>query len=611
MISRLQIETPGKAQTVLDGLYRDMERRISASSPGLCPVDMSLNFLRLCHAQSCGKCVPCRIGLGQLTTLMEQVLDRTATLETIDLIENTAQVIADSADCAIGYEAAHMILKGLRGFREDYVEHITTGRCICGLSHPVPCVSSCPAHVDIPGYIALIREGKYDAALRLIRKDNPFPSVCAYVCEHPCEAHCRRQMVDAAVNICGLKRFAVDNSQKVKAPLPAPSTGKTVAVIGGGPGGLTAAYYLSLMGHSVTVYEQRPELGGMLRYGIPNYRLPLSILDKDLDYILSTGITVHTDVSIGDDLAIGDIQRQYDAVYIAIGAHSDKKLHLEGEDAEGVYSAVRLLRDIGEGRVPDFSGKNVCVIGGGNVSMDATRTARRLGAKNVRCFYRRRLEDMTALPEEVQAAMAEGCEIHSLQAPARIETKDGHVTALWTQPQQIGPFGHDKRPKPLKANLPEERTACDILIVAIGQSIVSQPFEAIGVTTYRGAIQADITSSVPGLTNIFAGGDAVSGPATVIKAVAAGKVAADNIDSFFGCHHRIGCNVEIPPAHFTNSPPCGRVNLKQRCTTDCVGDFSLVAEGMTPEEARQEASRCLRCDHFGYGVFKGGRNREW
>ena len=187
-MSRLAIETPGQAQTVLSCLYRDMGRRIIASQPGLCPVDMSLNFLRLCHAQTCGKCVPCRIGLGQLAVLIEQVLDRTATLETVDLIERTAKVIADSADCAIGFEAANMVLLGIRGFREDYEEHILHGRCFCGLSHPVPCVSTCPAHVDIPGYVALVREGRYEDAVRLIRKDNPFPAVCAYVCEHPCEA---------------------------------------------------------------------------------------------------------------------------------------------------------------------------------------------------------------------------------------------------------------------------------------------------------------------------------------------------------------------------------------------------------------------------------------
>ena len=417
-----------------------MERRISASPPGLCPVDLSLNFLRLCHAQTCGKCVPCRVGLSQLADLIEQVLDRTATPETIDLIESTAQVIADSADCAIGYEAAHMVLHGVRGFREDYEEHLFHGRCICGLSHPVPCVSVCPAHVDIPGYVSLIRRERYDDAVKLIRKDNPFPAACAYVCEHPCEAHCRRRMVDDAVNICGLKRYAVDNSLDVDAPPAAEATGKTVAIIGGGPGGLTAAYYLSLMGHKVTVYEQRPKLGGMLRYGIPDYRLPQDVLDRDIRHILSTGIQVHTSVSIGKDISMETIRNSFDAVYISIGAHADKKLGLEGENSNNVISAVEFLRGIGEGNVPDFTGKHVCIIGGGNVSMDATRTAKRLGAASVTCVYRRRVEDMTALAEEIEEAMAEGCQLLPLQAPARIEAdENGNVAALWTRPQRIGP----------------------------------------------------------------------------------------------------------------------------------------------------------------------------
>ena len=611
-MSRLSIENPGRAQTVLSGLYMDMDRRIRSSQPGLCPVDMSLNFLRLCHAQTCGKCVPCRVGLNQLAVLIERVLDRTADLPTIDLIESTAQVIADSADCAIGYEAAHMVLKGVRGFREDYEEHVRSGRCICGLSHPVPCVSTCPAHVDIPGYVALIRMGRYEDAVRLIRKDNPFPAACAYVCEHPCEEQCRRKMVDDSVNICGLKRFAVDHAGDLPAPPRAEETGKRVAVIGGGPCGLTAAYYLSCMGHAVTVYEQRPKLGGMLRYGIPDYRLPQDVLDRDIAHILSAGVQVHTGVSVGREVPMEEIQRSYDAVYIAIGAHTDKKLGLPGEDSKNVISAVELLRGVGEGNIPDFTGKRVCVIGGGNVSMDATRTALRLGAEQVTCVYRRRVDDMTALSEEIEEAMAEGCQILPLQAPDHIEAdEEGKVAALWTKPQIIGRYGRDGRPAPAGADAKQFRIPCDYVIVAIGQAIEAQPFETIGVTTRRGAILADLSSAVPGVDNVFAGGDAVSGPATVIRAVAAGKVAAANIDNYLGFDHKISCDVEIPPAHLTNTPPCGRVNLRNRHLRGCVGDFSLVKEGMTLEEAKQESSRCLRCDHFGYGSFKGGRETEW
>ncbi len=555
-MSRLSIENPGKAQTVLSGLYMDMDRRIRSSQPGLCPVDMSLNFLRLCHAQTCGKCVPCRVGLNQLAVLIERVLDRTADMDTIDLIESTAQVIADSADCAIGYEAAHMVLKGVRGFREDYEEHVRSGRCICGLSHPVPCVSTCPAHVDIPGYVALIRMGRYEDAVRLIRKDNPFPAACAYVCEHPCEEQCRRKMVDDSVNICGLKRFAVDHAGDLPAPPRAEETGKRVAVIGGGPCGLTAAYYLSRMGHTVTVYEQRPKLGGMLRYGIPDYRLPQDVLDRDIAHILSAGVQVHTGVSVGREVPMEEIQKSYDAVYIAIGAHTDKKLGLPGEESKNVISAVELLRGVGEGNIPDFTGKKVCVIGGGNVSMDATRTALRLGAEQVTCVYRRRVDDMTALSEEIEEAMAEGCQILPLQAPDHIEAdEEGKVAALWTKPQIIGRYGRDGRPAPAGADAKLFRIPCDYVIVAIGQAIEAQPFETIGVTTRRGAILADLSSAVPGVDNVFAGGDAVSGPATVIRAVAAGKVAAANIDNFLGFDHKISCDVEVPPAHLTYTPP--------------------------------------------------------
>lgn len=611
-MSRLSIETPGRAQTVLDGLHIDMERRIRASANGLCPVDISLNYLRLCHAQTCGKCVPCRIGLGQLADLIEQVLEQEATMETLDTIERTARVIADSAGCAIGYEGAHMVLKGIRGFREDYEEHILHGRCISALTYPVPCVSACPAHVDIPGYVELVNQGRYEEAVRLIRKDNPFPSSCAYVCEHPCEIHCRRAMVDDAVNICGLKRYAVDHAKEEQARILHPATGKSVAIIGGGPGGLTAAYFLAQMGHQVTVYEQRPKLGGMLRYGIPNYRLPEAVLEKDISHILSTGITIHTDVSIGKDVSMQEIQKNFDAVYISIGAHNDKKLGIDGEDAENVVSAVSLLRQIDEGNAPDFTGKRICVIGGGNVSMDATRTAKRLGAESVTCVYRRRVDDMTALAEEIEEAMAEGCQILPLQAPARIEKdSEGKVAALWTTPQIIGPYGKDGRPRPISADVPDFRIECDYVIVAIGQAIDARPFEAIGVKTFKGMIQAEDTSSVADVDNVFAGGDAVSGPATVIRAVAAGKVAAANIDAYLGYDHKIRTDVVVPPAHLSNAPPCGRVNLKSHCTAECQGNFDLVVEGMSEKEAKQESNRCLRCDYFGFGVFKGGRNNEW
>ena len=610
-MSRLSIITQNKAQATVEELYKDLERRISASPPGLCPVDLASSFLKMCHAQSCGKCVPCRVGLGQLEKLMEDVLDGNATLETIDLIESTASSIFYSADCAIGYEAALMVLKGIKGFRNDFEEHVLRGRCICELNQPVPCVSQCPAGVDIPGYVALVAEGNYADAVRLIRKDNPLPSVCGLICEHPCEVRCRRTLMDDPINIRGLKRFAVEHAGEVPVPEPAEDTGKRVAVIGGGPGGISAAYYLRLMGHDVTIYEQRKQLGGMLRYGIPSYRLPREALDKEIEQLLSTGIHVKTGVTVGESPNILELRSQYDAVYIAIGAHTDRKIGIEGEDAEGVVSAVEMLRGIGDDQLPDFTGKDIIVIGGGNVAMDVARSAVRLGAKRLRIAYRRRREDMTAMPEEVEGAIAEGCELVELHAPLRIEKDaEGKVAALWVKPQIIGPVVNG-RPKPMDSAEPEVRLACDMVLVAIGQGIDSRNFEKYGIPVKRGVIDALNWSGVKDISGVFAGGDCVTGPATVIRAIAAGKVAAANIDEFLGYHHVISADVEIPKVRMSTRKSCARVNMKERSVCERVKDFKLIECGMTEEEAMQEAHRCLRCDKFGFGSFKGGRVEQW
>ena len=611
-LSRLDIKNPSRAQTVVDNLYRDVERRIAASPPGLCPVDMSLSFLQLCHAQSCGKCVPCRIGLGQLSKLIATVLDGTADMSTLAIIEKTARTVVNTADCAIGRDAARLVLDGLEGFRDDYEEHILHHRCLAGLQLPVPCVALCPAGVDVPGYMALVGEGRCADAVRLIRKDNPFPVACAYICEHPCEARCRRNMIDDAINIRGLKRFAVDNAGDVPQPACAPSTGKKVAVIGGGPSGLSCAYYLALMGHKVTVYEERSKLGGMLRYGIPNYRFPRHLLDAEIESILSLGIEAHTGITVGVDIWVQELQKEYDCLYIAIGAHQDKKVGIPGEDSRNVMSAVEMLRSIGDDVMPDFTGKRVVVIGGGNVAMDVTRSSIRLGAEKVTCVYRRRVEDMTALPDEVTGAMAEGAEIAALMAPVRIEAdEDGSAAALWVQPQIIGEADKSGRPRPNKADLPEVRIPADIIVVAIGQGIEIQGFEQAGVPIKRGTFVAGLSGQVGDMDNLFAGGDCVTGPATAIRAIAAGKVAAANIDEHLGFHHEIKVDVDIPGPRLNNRAPHGRINTTEReaCQRRC--DFEDIECGLTEEGARTEASRCLRCDHYGYGIFRGGRNEKW
>ena len=611
-MSRLEVKTPDRAQAVVEQMYRNMERRIAASPPGLCPVDMALNSLDLCRAQTCGKCVPCRIGLTQLSDMLSEILDGHSDLRMLRHLEETAQVIVDTADCAIGIDAANLILTSVRGFREDFEEHILHHRCLGTLRNPVPCVAMCPAGVDIPGYIALVKAGRFADAVRLIRKDNPFPTACAYICEHPCESRCRRNMVDDAINIRGLKRAAVDRAGEVPQPAPAPSTGKRVAVVGGGPSGLSAAYYLSLMGHKVTVYEKRRQLGGMMRYGIPSYRFPREKLDGEIRSILSLGIEVHTEVDIGGDLTLEQLRGQYDALYLSIGAHTDKKVGIEGEDAIGVMSAVDMLRHIGDNEMPDFTGMNVAVIGGGNVAMDVTRSAVRLGAQRVTCVYRRRQEDMTAQVEEVEGAIAEGAEILTLHAPLRVEVENGRATALWAQPQLIGEVDKAGRPRPNTASVEPVRIPADIIIVAIGQGIESKGFEQAGIKIQRGGtLLAYSSTQLPELDGVFAGGDCVSGPATVVRAIAAGKAAADNIDDYLGFHHEIEADVEIPTPRCEDIRPRGRVDCREREASERKCDFDCMECSMTDEEVAQEAGRCLRCDHFGYGIFKGGRVEKW
>ena len=398
-MERLKIERPEQGQRVLQNLYQDITRRITASPNGMCPVDMTLNFVRTAHAQSCGKCTPCRAGLEQIEKMIRSIMYGDAEDDVLSRIRFCAEVIRDTADCAIGYETAEMVLQALSGFRDDFEEHLQRGKCAYGTRQAIPCTATCPAHVDVPGYIALIKAGRYEDAVRLIRKDNPFPSVCGYVCEHPCENKCRRAMVDAPVNICGLKRYAVDHAGFIPTP---------------------------------------PCAGGMLRYGIPDYRLPQDILDRDIQYILNTGVEAWYNIVVGEDVQIEELKQEFDAVYVSIGAHDHRSLGIEGENGTNVISAVEMLRGVGEGRIPDMRGKSVVVVGGGNVAMDATRTSLRLGASKVICAYRRRIEDMTALPEEVQEAQAEGADIRTLMAPDHIELdENGKVRAFWAQPQII------------------------------------------------------------------------------------------------------------------------------------------------------------------------------
>lgn len=608
-MGRITVAPASHADARIADSLNAFHRRVEATPPGMCPIAVQLSLLETSGCQTCGKCVPCRDGIPALIGLLRKVVAHRGGREDLDMVRQLSRMVRDTADCAIGYDAGREVLEGLDAFADEYERHVLGHECAADIAQKVPCEALCPAHVNVPAYVALAKAGDYAGAVGMIRKDNPFPTACALVCEHPCETRCRRTIIDAPINIRGIKKFVVDQVSADKVPVPArhAATGKRVAVIGAGPSGLTCAYYLALMGHEVRVFESRDKLGGMLRYGIPAYRFPRERLDEDVRAILSVGgIEVEAGCAV-DAAKMAEIARDFDAAYVAIGAHEGKRLRLDGSDAKGVLSAVELLRGIGDGDYPDFTGKKVAVIGGGNVAMDCARTSVRAGADEVSVVYRRRLEDMTALPAEVESALAEGVEMITLEAPASIEVDaEGAACALLTQPQMIGPVKRG-RPAPMDADKPQNRIEADVVLIAVGQDIASAPFEEFGMQADWGCMRADDYLEAEGLEGVFVGGDCQTGPSSAIKAIGAGKVAARNIDDYLGFDHELDCGVEVPEPEPNDRTACGRVNVTERPARERKRDFEYVEMPMSREEAIQECVRCLRCDHYGCGVLEGGR----
>ena len=602
----------GNMNERMDIALNKFRSRMTSYPPGMCPLVMYRSILQMSMNQSCGKCIPCRDGLVEAERLLDEILKGNGTDDTLKKLEDLCKMISESADCAVGVVAANTVLDSIREFADEYESHIKNRCCVENVVQTVPCLTLCPAHVDVPGYVALIKEGDYEGAVKLIRDRNPFPTACAMVCEHPCERKCRRSIIDQPINIRGLKKYAVDNVPADKVPTPPKnvSTGKKIGIVGGGPSGLTAAYFLALMGHKAVVYDEHEKLGGMLRYGIPEYRLPKERLDEDIRAILSAGdIEVRLNTKIGRDVTVDELREEYDALYLGLGAQLGNRMPVENADCRNVIPAADFLQAVSRGDDMDLTGKNVVLIGGGNVAMDAARTAVRLNAETVHVFTRKR-DDYTALESEIESAMQEGVRFRTLLSFLHLEADKEDpemIDAVWLQPEIVAEYDEHGLVKTEHSSAYPYRFKCDYLILGVGQRCDVKAFEDAGIPVERGRILADETCSVKGMEKIFSGGDCVTGPSTAINAIAAGQVAAHNIDRYLGYHHKIECEAKAPFAMPNKCIPTGRAEIEERDPFERRRDFEHVEIKMTPEEAEREAGRCLRCDHYGCGAMEGGR----
>ncbi|MDI6840019.1 MAG: NAD(P)-binding protein [bacterium] len=471
-----------------------------------------------------------------------------------------------------------------------------------------PCKYSCPAGVNVQGYVALISQGKYKEALALERDENPFPMVCGRVCNHPCETECKRGDIDEPISIRSLKRFIADYETKLEKPKKLPEKKKEkVAIVGSGPAGLSCAWKLAQWGYKVAVFEALPFPGGMLRVGIPEFRLPRDVLNKDIEYITNFGVEIKTNTKIGKELTVDDLFKQgYRAVFLAIGAHKESKLGVEGEDLSGVFSCIEFLRAVNMGNKVSI-GKRVAVIGGGNAAVDAARASLRLGAKDVVIVYRRSRAEMPANEEEIIEAEREGVNIEYLTAPIRIlgeevQPQTGKVIGMECIRMRLGPPDASGRRRPIPIEGSEFTDTFDTIITAIGQSpdISWLPKDSKLRTTKWSTFEVDpdtLETSIPG---VFAGGDAVSGPATVIEAIAGGKEAAISIDRFIrGIDLKEGRKLELKRVEEIEIPKWLERRHRERMPSLPIEErrhnFKEVNIGFTEEQAKLEAIRCLAC----------------
>ena len=573
-----------------------------------CMVDMAKFFLEFTKDESCGKCVPCRAGIPKMLDILRKITRGEGSLEDIDVLQELAEMVGSASLCGLGQTAPNPVLSTLRHFREEYEAHIIDKKCpaaVCAGLFRAPCQHTCPIGQDVPGYVAFIKEGKFEDAYRVIKQRNPFPSICGRVCHHPCESKCRRGQMDDPVAIRQLKRFAADwayeHGYEYIPPVKARKD-ERIAVVGAGPAGLSAAHDLAIEGYQVTVFESLPVAGGMLAVGIPEYRLPKAILKREIQSIEKLGVNIKLNTPIDDAKTL--YNDGYKAVYIAVGAHSGDKMRIPGEELQGVYDAVEFLRDANLGRQVKV-GKRVAVVGGGNTATDSARVALRMGAEEVHMFYRREKKDMPAIREEIGAIEEEGIHLHLLAAPTKVLGRNAKVSGLELVHMKLGDFDRSGRRTPIATGGSEHVFDCDTIIEAIGQRPATSFLEGDGVKIGRGGtVVADGRTLATDRPGVFAGGDAVSGPQTVTEAIAAGQRAASSIKRYLQ-GNKLGPRVEredfesfeLPtPEEVKELKEKARTGIKDLPARKRKGSFEEVTRGYTAREAMDEATRCLRCD---------------
>lgn len=535
------------------------------------------------------------------------------TMESLALLEELATIVKDASMCGLGQTAANPVISTLRYFRSEYEAHIREKKCpalVCKEIVSSPCQYQCPISQEASVYIALIAKGRFEDAYQFIVKDNPLPSVCGRVCHHPCEKVCPAGDTGGPIAIRSLKRFVADYAiEKGLKPFREanPQIKAKVAVIGAGPAGLTAAYYLALKGYRPTIFEALSVAGGWLTKGIPEHRLPRAVLNRDIENIKDAGVTIKTGVSLGSDFSVdGLLAEGFKAVFIATGAHKSLKLEIEGEKSEGVIQGMELLKAVN--LVENIAlGKRVAVVGGGNAAIDAARVAiRDKNCKNVTILYRRTRQEMPAFKEEVEAAIEEGVDIQFLVAPIKVLTEDGRVTGARCIRMKLGDLDASGRPRPMPIEGSEFTIELDTLIPAIGERADSSVFTAkdgLSISKW-GTVEVGAANLWTGREGVFAGGDAVTGPGTVVEAMAAGKTAAEMIEKYLEGkpldkeYELTRPSIYIEPVEISEEEvaKAKRAKMPRLLRSARRKNFREVELGLSEAAAVAEARRCLRCE---------------